>query len=251
MKQFVVKAFVTNVMPYITFLKMRVNVQSAEAVIKLFLVVKNLKSKKLAFRNEKSGFSHSSFFGIIYLVIEMTLQELKLQCEKCTRCELSGSRTKLVFGDGVENARVLVIGEAPGKDEDEQGKPFVGRSGKLLTEMLEEVGLRRDTNIYIANMLKCRPPENRDPKKTEQDLCIEWLQKQIEIIDPKVILCVGRISAQRIIGKDFSVTKQHGELIERDGRIYMGTFHPAAILRNINNKPLLEADLKKLVEAIK
>ena len=136
-------------------------------------------------------------------------------------------------------------------DEDEQGKSFVGRSGKLLTEMLEEVGLRRDTNIYIANMLKCRPPENRDPKKTEQDLCIEWLQKQIEIIDPKVILCVGRISAQRIIGKDFSVTKQHGELIERDGRIYMGTFHPAAILRNINNKPLMEADLKKLAEAIK
>ncbi|MBQ0135561.1 MAG: uracil-DNA glycosylase [Oscillospiraceae bacterium] len=181
----------------------------------------------------------------------MTLTELKIECEKCERCELCRSRTRLVFGDGVENAKVMLIGEAPGKDEDEQGKPFVGRSGKLLTEMLAQVGLSRDKNIYIANMLKCRPPENRDPKKTEQDLCIEWLQKQIEIIDPQVILCVGRISAQRIIGKDFSVTKQHGELIERDGRLMMGTFHPAAILRNINNKPLLKADLLKLAEAIK
>ncbi len=181
----------------------------------------------------------------------MTLRELKAQCEKCERCELCHSRTNLVFGDGVENAKVMLIGEAPGKDEDEQGKPFVGRSGKLLTELLENAGLTRDKNVYIANMLKCRPPENRDPKKTEQDLCIEWLEKQIEIINPQVILCVGRISAQRIIGKDFSVTKQHGELIERDGRLLMGTFHPAAILRNINNKPLLEADLLKLAEAIK
>ena len=149
----------------------------------------------------------------------MFLDELKRECEACRRCELCESRNNIVFGVGNENADIMLIGEAPGENEDMQGQPFVGRSGKLLDEMIGEYGLSRDKNIYIANMLKCRPPKNRDPKPSEQNLCIEWLDRQIEIIDPKIIVCVGRIAAQKLIGKDFKVTKQHGEFIEIGGRL--------------------------------
>lgn len=178
----------------------------------------------------------------------MFLNELKRECEACRRCELCESRNNVVFGVGSENADIMLIGEAPGENEDMQGQPFVGRSGKLLDEMIGEYGLSRDKNIYIANMLKCRPPKNRDPKPSEQNLCIEWLDRQIEIIDPKIIVCVGRIAAQKLIGKDFKVTKQHGEFIEIGGRLYTGTYHPAAILRNINNKPFALDDWKKIRE---
>lgn len=178
----------------------------------------------------------------------MSLNELKKECEACRRCELCESRNNIVFGVGNENADIMLIGEAPGENEDMQGQPFVGRSGKLLDEMIGEYGLSRDKNIYIANMLKCRPPKNRDPKPSEQNLCIEWLDRQIEIIDPKIIVCVGRIAAQRLIGKDFKVTKQHGEFVEINGRLYTGTYHPAAILRNINNKPIALNDWKIIRE---
>ncbi len=178
----------------------------------------------------------------------MFLDELKRECEACRRCELCESRNNIVFGVGNENADIMLIGEAPGENEDMQGQPFVGRSGKLLDEMIGEYGLSRDKNIYIANMLKCRPPKNRDPKPSEQNLCIEWLDRQIEIIDPKIIVCVGRIAAQRLIGKDFKVTKQHGEFVEINGRLYTGTYHPAAILRNVNNKPIALNDWKIIRE---
>lgn len=178
----------------------------------------------------------------------MSLNELKKQCEACRRCELCESRNNIVFGIGNENADIMLIGEAPGENEDIQGQPFVGRSGKLLDEMIDEYGLSRNKNIYIANMLKCRPPKNRDPKPSEQNLCIEWLDRQIEIIDPKIIVCVGRIAAQRLIGKEFKVTKQHGEFVEINGRLYTGTYHPAAILRNINNKPIALKDWKIIRE---
>ena len=178
----------------------------------------------------------------------MSLNELKKECEACRRCELCESRNNIVFGIGNENADIMLIGEAPGENEDIQGQPFVGRSGKLLDEMIGEYGLSRDKNIYIANMLKCRPPKNRDPKPSEQNLCIEWFDRQIEIIDPKIIVCVGRIAAQRLIGKDFKVTKQHGEFVEINGRLYTGTYHPAAILRNINNKPIALDDWRKIRE---
>ena len=122
----------------------------------------------------------------------MFLDELKRECDSCRRCELCESRNNIVFGVGNENADIMLIGEAPGENEDMQGQPFVGRSGKLLDEMIGEYGLSRDKNIYIANMLKCRPPKNRDPKPSEQNLCIEWLDRQIEIIDPKIIVyCVA------------------------------------------------------------
>ena len=213
-------------------------------------MVKNLKSKKLAFKNEKSGFSHSSFFGIIYLVIEMTLNELKLECESCKGCELYRTRNNLVFGEGSEKADIFIIGEGPGENEDNEGRPFVGRSGKLLDEVLNKHGLSRTNNVYIANMVKCRPPENRDPKTEEKEACIDFLKEQIEIVNPKLIICLGRVSASYFLGKDFKVTKQHGEIYEIDGRKFTATFHPAAILRNINNKPIFEADIEKFSKLV-
>lgn len=176
----------------------------------------------------------------------MTLENLYDECLNCNKCELHISRNNIVFGVGNPNADVMLIGEAPGEYEDLSGQPFVGRSGKLLDELLNEVGFDRYKNIYIANMLKCRPPKNRDPKPSEQKLCINWLEKQFEIINPKIIVCVGRISAQKLIDKNFKVTRQHGEFVQKNGRLYTATYHPAAILRNINNKPFAIDDWKTI-----
>lgn len=178
----------------------------------------------------------------------MMLNELKSECIKCTKCPLCEGRTNVVFGDGNENADILLIGEAPGANEDLQGLPFIGRSGKLLDDMMNEAGLSREKNIFITNTVKCRPPENRDPKPAEAKLCRDWLDMQIEIIKPKIIVCVGRISAQKIIDKNFKVTQNHGEFVEKDGILYTATYHPAAILRNINNRPLAVADWVKIKE---
>lgn len=166
-----------------------------------------------------------------------TFEELEKECRSCMKCPLGETRTNLVFGTGNKNAEVLFIGEGPGKNEDLEGLPFVGRSGKLLDKYLAAIELYRDKNIYIANMVKCRPPENRDPKPEEQDICIAWLREQVRLMRPKIIVCLGRISAQRVIGKDFLVSKQHGKFIERNGVFLMGTFHPAALLRNPRQKP--------------
>lgn len=176
--------------------------------------------------------------------------ELKADCMKCSRCVLGETRTNLVFGYGNENAEVMFIGEGPGENEDLQGNPFVGRSGKLLDMYLEHIGLDRDKNIYIANMVKCRPPKNRDPKPEEQDTCIFWLREQVRIMRPKIIVCLGRISAQRLIDPNFRVTKEHGEFFNKNGTLMMGTFHPAALLRNPNNKGDALSDFLKLKEKI-
>ena len=176
----------------------------------------------------------------------MNLDEIKRQCENCKGCELYRTRNNLVFGAGNQNADIFFIGEGPGENEDREGMPFVGRSGKLLDETLNKFGLSKDKNIYIANMVKCRPPENRDPKKDEVTACIGFLKEQIEAVNPKVVVCLGRVAASYFLGKDFKVTKQHGEFKEIDGRLFTATFHPAAILRNINNKPLFEADIEKI-----
>ena len=167
----------------------------------------------------------------------MTWQELELACKGCMECELGATRTNLVFGVGNPEAEVLFIGEGPGEQEDLQGEPFVGRSGKLLDQYLAAVELSRKTNIYIANMVKCRPPGNRDPKPEEQDLCMRWLREQVRLMQPKIIVCLGRISAQRIIRADFRVTAEHGRFYEANGILRMGTFHPAALLRNPRQKP--------------
>ena len=178
-------------------------------------------------------------------------EELKKDCMGCTKCELCRTRTNLVFGTGNENAEVLFIGEGPGRNEDLQGLPFVGRGGQLLDKFLAAVDLDRNKNIYIANMVKCRPPQNRDPLPAEQEACIGWLREQVRLMRPKIIVCLGRISAQKLISPDFKVTKQHGEFIEKGGILFMGTFHPAALLRNPNQKPDALEDFLKLKEKIK
>ena len=178
-------------------------------------------------------------------------EELKKDCSQCRKCPLAETRNNLVFGVGNEKAEVLFVGEGPGFNEDMQGEPFVGRGGQLLDKYLSHIDLDRHKNIYIANMVKCRPPENRDPQDSEMDCCIEWLREQTRLIRPKIIVCLGRISAQRLISKDFRVTKQHGEFIEKGGILFMGTFHPAALLRNPNNKPDALEDFLALKEKIK
>ena len=180
------------------------------------------------------------------------MDELRSAATACTLCRLAETRTNVVFGVGNENARVLFIGEGPGKNEDEQGEPFVGRAGQLLDKMLLAAGFSRGENIYIANMVKCRPPGNRDPEKDEVEACLAYLREQTRLIAPRIIVCLGRIAAQKIISPDFKVTKQHGQFFDKKGTLVMGTFHPAALLRNPNNKPEAFADLlavrDKLVE---
>lgn len=179
-----------------------------------------------------------------------SFDELRSACEQCNKCRLGETRTNLVFGVGNPHADILFIGEGPGENEDLQGQPFVGRSGQLLDKMLAEIGLSRNENIYIANIVKCRPPANRDPQPDEQDICINWLREQTRLIQPKIIVCLGRIAAQKIIDPNFRVTKEHGQFIERKGYYLMGTFHPAALLRNPNNKPLADADFQRIKEKL-
>ena len=131
----------------------------------------------------------------------------------------------------------MFIGEGPGENEDLQGEPFVGRGGKLLDKMLEAVDLNRNKNIYIANIVKCRPPKNRDPKPEEQEMCIDWLRNQVKLISPKIIVCLGRISAARIIKSDIKITKEHGQFFEKNGILMMPMLHPAAVLRDPRRKP--------------
>ncbi|MGN0629153.1 MAG: uracil-DNA glycosylase family protein [Oscillospiraceae bacterium] len=183
--------------------------------------------------------------------ISMGLEELRAECLKCEKCGLCATRHNVVFGVGNPHADVLFIGEGPGENEDLQGEPFVGRGGQLLDKMLSVVDLSREKNIYIANMVKCRPPKNRDPEEEEVAACRGWLQKQIELIDPKIIVCLGRISAIRFIDPNFKVTKEHGQFIEKDGRLVMGTMHPAALLRNPHSKPAAMEDFFALQEKIK
>ena len=177
-------------------------------------------------------------------------EKLKSECLNCRRCPLCETRNNVVFGVGPENAEVLFIGEAPGEQEDLKGEPFVGRGGKLLDDMLELIDLDR-TKIYIANMVKCRPPKNRDPLETEQMACAEWLRRQIDLLQPKIIVCLGRISAMKFIKPDFRITKEHGQWFEMDGRRVMALYHPAALLRDPNKRPETFDDLKRLQAEIR
>lgn len=179
-----------------------------------------------------------------------SFEELENACMQCERCDLCRDRNNIVFGKGNPKAEILFIGEGPGKYEDIQGEPFVGPSGKLFDRMLAAIGLDRENNIYIANIVKCRPPMNRDPSNYEQDICIEWLREQVRLIQPKIIVCLGRIAAKRVINPNFRVTKEHGEFFERNGYYLMGTYHPAALLRNPGNKPAGFEDFIKLREKL-
>lgn len=180
-----------------------------------------------------------------------TLDALREEVLQCRGCGLCSTRKNVVFGVGAPGAKILLIGEGPGENEDKQGEPFVGRSGQLMDKMLEYAGLSRKRNIYIANMVKCRPPQNRDPAPDEIAACMGWLRNQTAILRPAIIVCIGRISAVSLIRKDFKVTKEHGQFIEKNGTLMMGTFHPAALLRNPVNKPAAMEDLLGLAAKAK
>jgi DNA polymerase len=173
-------------------------------------------------------------------------QILKSNCEKCVKCGLAQFRTNVVFGQGNSSSKILFIGEGPGESEDLQGKPFVGRSGKLLDEMLDEIGLSREKNIYIANIVKCRPPQNRDPLPEEQELCLDWLREQTRLIQPKIIVALGRIAASKIIDPTIKITRDHGKFVEKKGIWLTATLHPAAVLRNVSHKPDVQEDFQIL-----
>lgn len=180
-----------------------------------------------------------------------TWDSLRAECLACRRCALADTRTNVVFGVGNPNAEVLFVGEGPGENEDLQGEPFVGRGGKLLDEMLSLIDLSRDKNIYIANIVKCRPPHNRDPLNTEQDACIGYLKRQIDLIQPKILVCLGRISALRFIREDYKITKEHGQWTQKDGLWLTAIYHPAALLRDPSKKPDTFVDLKSIQAKIR
>lgn len=174
-----------------------------------------------------------------------TWNELYEQCMSCTDCELCQTRHNVVFGVGNREAEVIFIGEGPGEQEDLTGEPFVGRAGKLLDDMLEIIDLDRN-KVYIANIVKCRPPKNRDPLNTEQDACIHWLESQMELIKPKIIVCLGRIAAMRMIKPNFKITQEHGMFFQKELFSIMALYHPAALLRDPSKKPDTFKDLKAL-----
>ena len=176
------------------------------------------------------------------------LEKLREDCLNCRGCELCQTRTNVVFGVGSGDAKLMFIGEGPGENEDLQGEPFVGRAGKLLDDMLELIDLDR-TKVYIANMVKCRPPHNRDPQPAEQAACSHWLNRQLELIDPVIIVCLGRIAAMRFIRPDFKITREHGQWFEKDGRQVMAIYHPAALLRDPRKRPETFDDLKAIQAA--
>ena len=179
-----------------------------------------------------------------------TLEELRAECLECRRCGLFETRHNVVFGAGPDDAEVMFIGEGPGEQEDLQGAPFVGRAGKFLDDMLELIDLDR-SRVYIGNMVKCRPPRNRDPLDIEQKACSIWLQGQLELIAPKIIVCLGRIAAMRFIRDDFKITREHGQWFDMDGRRVMALYHPAALLRDPGKRPETFDDLKTLQAEIR
>jgi len=176
-------------------------------------------------------------------------EELEKRCQNCRECSLCETRTNVVFGDGSRTAEIMFVGEGPGAHEDEQGVPFVGKAGQLLDDMLAIIGLDR-TMVYIANIVKCRPPQNRDPLGVEQDACIGYLRRQVALLRPKIIVCLGRIAAMRIIKPDFKITREHGQWFEKNGFQMMAVYHPAALLRDPRRRPESFEDFKGLQQKI-
>lgn len=175
----------------------------------------------------------------------MKMEIIRNQCIDCRACCLAETRTNLVFGTGNPEAEVMLIGEGPGEQEDLQGIPFVGPAGKLLDTMLELIELDR-SKVYIANMVKCRPPHNRDPKDDEIAACRSYLEAQIQAVNPKIIVCLGRIAATALIRSDFRITREHGVWFDINGIRVMATFHPSALLRDPKKRPEAFSDLRML-----
>jgi DNA polymerase len=169
-------------------------------------------------------------------------ENLKRVCGECTRCGLCETRHNVVFGVGREDADIMFVGEGPGEQEDLKGEPFVGPAGKLLDDMLSIIDLDR-TNCYIANIVKCRPPFNRDPLEEEQEACIGYLRNQVALIQPKILVCLGRIAAKKIIDPEYRITRQHGTWVQRNGICMTAIYHPSALLRDLTKRPETFSDL--------
>lgn len=180
----------------------------------------------------------------------MDWQELERTCKSCTQCGLCENRHNVVFGVGNPQADIMFVGEGPGEQEDLQGEPFVGRAGQLLDDMLSIIDLDRNKNCYIANIVKCRPPQNRDPLEVEQDACIGYLQNQIALVRPKIIVCLGRIAAMRLIRDDYRITREHGQWVEKDGVWMTAIYHPSALLRDVTKRPETFEDLLSIREKL-
>ena len=180
----------------------------------------------------------------------MDWNELEQSCMECRKCALCETRHNVVFGVGDRTSPVMLIGEGPGEQEDLRGEPFVGPAGKLLDDMLELIDLDR-TKVYIANMVKCRPPRNRDPLNLEQEACRRWLNNQIELVQPEIIICLGRIAAMGMIRPDFRITKEHGQWFRINGRDYMAIYHPSALLRDASKRPETFVDLRTIRERLR
>lgn len=175
----------------------------------------------------------------------MDWEVLQKACEGCTACPLCETRTNCVFGTGNRRAELMFVGEAPGEQEDLSGTPFVGRAGQLLDRFLAAIDIARE-DVYIANILKCRPPQNRDPLPAEEDACIGYLREQVRLIRPKVIVCLGRVAAMRLIKPDFRITKEHGEWFEKNGFLMTAVYHPAYLLRDPRKKEDMLRDMERI-----
>ena len=177
-------------------------------------------------------------------------ESLKTECLRCQRCDLAKTRHNVVFGVGNEQAKVMFVGEGPGEQEDLQGVPFVGPAGKLLDDMLEMIDLDR-SRVYIANIVKCRPPRNRDPLFNEQDMCRGYLDRQIELVNPAILVCLGRIAAMNLIRDNFRITREHGAWYNVRGRSCTAIYHPSALLRDISKRPETFEDLRGIRQQIR
>lgn len=173
--------------------------------------------------------------------------ELKESIKNCNKCKLCQKRKNIVFGEGNENAKIMFIGEEPGADEDNQGEPFVGKAGQLMNKAFDIVGIERN-EVYITNVIKCRPPNNREPEKDEVQVCINYLRNQVIIVKPKIIVLLGRIALQNILGNEYKITSMRGKWIEKKGIFYISTWHPAALLRDETKKIDFIEDLKEVIQ---
>ena len=185
-----------------------------------------------------------------FRVIEKNLKVLKEELADCSRCKLSGERKNVVFGEGRPDARIMFIGEGPGREEDIQARPFVGDAGRLLTNLIVKLGLKRE-DVYIANIVKCRPPYNRNPEEDEIETCISFLKEQIDLIKPDIIVCLGRIAAHALLEVKIPISKLRGNFFSYNGIPVMPTFHPAYLLRNPKDKWLTWDDMQKVLEKLK
>ena len=180
----------------------------------------------------------------------LSWDQLEQTCNGCTSCDLCRTRTNVVFGVGNRQTDILFVGEGPGEQEDLKGEPFVGPAGKLLDDMLSIIDLDR-SKVYIANIVKCRPPGNRDPQEDEQEACIGYLRNQVALLKPKIIVCLGRIAAKRLIRPDFRITWEHGTWVERNGISFTAIYHPSALLRDLSKRPETFDDLLSIREKLR